>query len=36
MASGRDVGNARRDVNISKWRHYHAIMHWMSRNSKEQ
>ena len=23
MASGRDVGNTRKDINISKQRHYH-------------
>jgi len=36
MASGRDVGNARKDIDISKQRHYHIVMHWMSRDSKRQ
>jgi len=27
MASGQDIGNAKKDVDISKWRHYHAVMH---------
>ena len=36
MASGQDVGNTRRDVDISKQRHYHAVMHWMSRDLKRQ
>ena len=36
MASGRDVGNARRDVDILKQRHYYTVMHWMSRDLKRQ
>jgi len=34
MASGRNVGNVRRDADNTKWRHYHAVMYWMFRNSK--
>ena len=34
MASGQDVGNVRRDADNTRWRHYHAVMHWMSRDSK--
>jgi len=30
MASGQDVGNARRDVDNARQRHYHAIMHRIS------
>jgi len=36
MASRRDVDNARRDVDILKRRHYYAVMHQMSRDSKRQ
>ena len=34
MASGQDVGDARKDVDNTKQRHYHAVMYWMSRDSK--
>jgi len=34
MASGRDVGNARRDIDNTKQRHYHVVIHWISRDSK--
>jgi len=36
MASKQDIGNARRDVNNIRQRHYHVVMHWMSRDSKRR